>query len=97
MADEQGTDRDADGLAVYQIRLKGHLGQQRRAWFEGLTIDLEEDGNSLLSGPVVDQAALHGVLRRIRDLGMPLLSVNRIDSDQIIEVDVDRIKGDHDE
>ena len=63
---------------VYQIRIKGHLGRQRADWFEGLTITLEDDGNTLLTGPVVDQAALYGFLKKIRDLGMPLLSVNRI-------------------
>jgi hypothetical protein len=55
------------------------LGQQWKEWFDGLTITLEEDGNTLLSGPVVDQAALHGILKRIRDLGAPLLSVNSVD------------------
>ena len=64
---------------VYQIRLKGHLGFQWTDWFEGLTITLEEDGNTLLTGPVVDQAALHGLLKKVRDLGMPLVSVNRVD------------------
>ena len=60
---------------IYQIRIRGHLGSQWTDWFEGLTITLEEDGTTLLSGPVVDQAALHGLLRKVRDLGMPLLSV----------------------
>ena len=64
---------------VYQIRLKGHLGPQWTDWFGGLTITLEEDGDTLLTGPVVDQAALHGLLRKVRDLGMLLLSVNRVD------------------
>ena len=61
---------------VYQIRLKGHLSRQWTNWFEGLTITLEEDGNTLLTGTVVDQSALHGLLKKVRDLGMPLLSVN---------------------
>ncbi len=61
---------------VYQIRIKGHLGCQWTDWFGGLTITLEEDGDTLLTGPVVDQAALHGLLKKVRDLGMPLLSVN---------------------
>ena len=64
---------------VYQIRIKGHLGPQWTGWFEGLTITLEEDGNTLLTGPVIDQAALHGLLKKVRDLGMPLLSVNSIE------------------
>ena len=63
---------------IYQIRIKGHLGDQWSDWFEGLTITREENGETLLTGPLVDQAALHGVLKRVRDLGMPLLSVNRI-------------------
>jgi hypothetical protein len=60
---------------VYQIRIKGHLGRQWTDWFGGLTITLEENGDTLLTGSVVDQAALHGLLRQVRDLGMPLLSV----------------------
>ena len=64
---------------VYQIRIKGHLGSQWSEWFEGLTITLEENGETLLTGPVVDQAALHGLLKKIRDLGMPLVSVNRVE------------------
>lgn len=60
---------------IYQIRLKGHLGGQWSDWFEGLTITLEESGETLLTGPVVDQAALHGLLKKVRDLGLPLLSV----------------------
>ena len=66
---------------VYQIRLKGHLGQQWTDWFEGLTIALEENGETLLTGPVVDQPALHGLLKKVRDLGMPLLAVSRVDAD----------------
>jgi len=63
---------------VYQIRIKGHLGRQWTDWFGGLTITREDNDDTLLTGPVVDQAALHGLLRKVRDLGMPLLSVNRI-------------------
>ena len=66
---------------IYQIRLKGHLGSQWTDWFEGLTITQEEDSNTLLTGPVVDQAALHGLLKKVRDLGMPLVSVNRVEPD----------------
>jgi hypothetical protein len=64
---------------VYQIRIKGHLGHQWTDWFEGLTITLEEDGDMLLTGPVVDQAALHGLLKKVRDLGMPLVSVSSVE------------------
>jgi hypothetical protein len=67
---------------VYQIRIKGHLGREWTDWFEGLTITLEEDGDTLLTGPVVDQAALHGLLKRVRDLGMPLVSVGPVELGQ---------------
>lgn len=67
---------------IYQIRLQGHLGSQWTDWFGGLTITLEDNGETLLTGLVVDQAALHGLLRKVRDLGMPLLSVNRVESGQ---------------
>jgi hypothetical protein len=63
---------------LYEIRLKGHLDDRRAAWFEGLTLTREDNGDTLLTGPVVDQAALHGLLRKVRDLGMPLLSVTRV-------------------
>ena len=66
---------DPSQPVVYQIRIKGHLSSQWTDWFEGLTIKLEEDGDTLLTGPVVDQAALHGLLKKVRDLGMPLVSV----------------------
>ncbi len=65
---------------VYQIRIKGHLGHQWTDWFEGLVITLEEDGDTLLTGPVIDQAALHGLLKKVRDLGMPLVSVSPVNS-----------------
>ncbi len=68
--------------AIYAIRLKGHLDDRWVGWFGGLTITLEEDGCTLLTGPVVDQAALHGLLKKVRDLGMPLLSVNRVEPGQ---------------
>ena len=67
---------------VYQIRVQGHLGRQWTDWFGGLTITLEDNGNTLLTGPVVDQAALHGVLRSVRDLGLPLLSIMEVESKQ---------------
>src|SRR5436190_23763560 len=63
---------------VYQIRIKGHLGDQWTDWFGGLAITLEDNGDTLLTGLVVDQAALHGLLRKLRDLGMPLVSVSPV-------------------
>ena len=67
---------------VYQIGIEGHLGSQWTDWFEGLAITLEEGGETLLTGPVVDQAALYGLLKKVRDLGMPLLSVDPVKLDQ---------------
>jgi hypothetical protein len=63
---------------VYQIRIQGHLGAQWTDWFGGLTITLEDNGETLLTGAVVDQAALHGLLRKVRDLGVPLISAIRV-------------------
>jgi hypothetical protein len=65
----------ADQPRVYQIRLKGHLAGHWADWFDGLTITLADNGETLLSGPVADQAALHGLLKKVRDLGLPLLAV----------------------
>lgn len=67
-------------VMIYQIRIEGQLGQQWTDWFEGLTIIQEEGGRTVLTGPVVDQSALHGLLKKVRDLGMPLISVNRIET-----------------
>ena len=64
---------------IYQVRVKGQLGPQWADWFEGLAITQEEDGDTLLTGPIVDQAALYGLLKKVRDLGIPLVSVNPIE------------------
>ena len=64
---------------LYEIRVRGHLDARWANQFEGLSITLEEDGNTLLTGPVIDQAALHGVLKKVRDLGLPLVSVNPLE------------------
>jgi hypothetical protein len=63
---------------LYEIRIKGQLADRWTNWFGGMSITLEENGDTLLTGPVVDQAALHGLLKKVRDLSMPLLSVNRV-------------------
>ncbi len=67
---------------VYQIRLRGHLRPQWADWFGGLVVTLEDCGDTLLTGPVVDQAALYGLLKKVRDLGMPLVSVNPVEPDR---------------
>jgi len=68
-----------DRPIVYQIRIKGHLGPRWSEWFDGLTITPTDDGETLLTGPVADQAALHGLLRKVRDLGMPLISAIHVE------------------
>jgi hypothetical protein len=81
MPNEPSLESDTSQPMIYQITIRGHLGRQWTEWFEGLTITLEEDGNTLLAGPVIDQAALHGILKKVRDLGMPLISVNSVGTD----------------
>jgi hypothetical protein len=82
MANDNEPEQAPGHTMLYQIRLKGHLGAEWTAWFEGLTIKLEDDGNTLLTGPVIDQAALHGLLKRVRDLGLPLISVCPVQPDR---------------
>ncbi len=82
MIDKQTFDERHDQHQCYEIRLKGHLDDRCAEWVEGLTITLEENGDTLLTGPVVDQAALHGLLRKVRDLGLSLVSVNRVQSNE---------------
>lgn len=89
MSEIHPSSKDEYQLGHYQIRIKGHLDEQWADWFGGLTITLEEDGDTLLTGPLVDQAALFGLLRKVSDLGMPLLSVNPAKRD---EADVPDIK-----
>ena len=78
MSNQRNPKTDPGEPMVYQIRIKGHLGHQWTDWFEGMTITLEEGGVTLLTGPVADQAALHGLLRKVRDLGIPLISAIRV-------------------
>lgn len=94
MANDQQPNPIPNQPLLYTIKIKGHLGQQWMNWFEELTITLEEDGNTLLSGPIADQSALHGILKKIRDLGMPLLSVNSIDPNQSFEIGTGEVNDD---
>jgi len=80
MSDKQTFNEKYHQYQCYEIRLKGHLDNRWIDWFEGLSITLEEDGDTLLSGPVVDQSALHGLLKKVRDLGMPLVSVSSLET-----------------
>jgi hypothetical protein len=81
MSNKLNSEIDVSQPTAYQIRIKGHLGRQWTDWFEGLAITLEDNGDTLLTGPVMDQAALHGLLKKVRDLGTPLISVNRVRPD----------------
>ena len=82
MSDQPNSKFHPGQAPIYQIRIKGHLGSQWTEWFGGLTLTLEESGDTLLTGPVADQAELHGLLKKVRDLGTPLISVNRVSPDQ---------------
>jgi len=75
MENKSNAQPDSPQPTIYKIRIKGQLDSQWTDWFEGLTITLDENGDTLLTGPVIDQAALHGLLKKVRDLGMPLISV----------------------
>jgi len=79
MSEPHPSTEDHHGPGQYEIRLKGHLDDKWADWFDGLSITREDNGETLLRGPVVDQAALHGVLKQVRDLGLPLLSVIQVE------------------
>lgn len=81
MSKQFHTSVDPGQSMIYQIRLRGHLGPRWADWFGNLTISLKDNGDTFLTGPVVDQAALHGVLKKVRDVGLPLISVCCIDPD----------------
>jgi len=82
MSEKHASTEDQYGPGLYEIRLKGHLDDRWADRFGGLIITLESNGDTLFTGPVIDQAALHGLLKKVRDLGMPLLSVNCVDPGQ---------------
>ena len=89
MSNKQNSKPTPIGSMVYRIKVKGHLGRQGQDWFEGLAITLENNGDTVLTGLVVDQSALFGLLRKVRDLGIPLLSINPVEPDQQEILDVD--------
>ena len=78
MGEKQPLGEEHEQHPCYEIRLKGHLDDRWAEWFEGLTITLEDNGDTLLTGPVIDQAALHGLIKKVRDLGIPLVSVSQV-------------------
>ncbi|HEX5807329.1 MAG TPA: hypothetical protein VFY25_01585 [Anaerolineales bacterium] len=89
---------DSNQPAIYQIRLEGQLGPDWTDWFGGLSLSLAENGDTLLTGLVIDQAALHGLLKKVRDLGMPLISVNPLPfSEPQLENDEPNISSDQEE
>lgn len=77
-------------MSIYEIRVKGHLDQHWSLWFDGLNISHDDDGNTVLRGTLVDEAALHGVLMKVRDLALPLLAVSRDDRDELSQKGVAR-------
>ncbi len=83
MSDPNDRRIDSSQPMIYQIRIKGHLGCTWTDWFGGLTITLEDNGDTLLTGSVRDQAALYGVLKKLRDLGLPLISINPLEPDRV--------------
>ena len=93
MNTEDTNTADADGsppgaaasVERYEIRVRGRLGDRWGTWFDGLEIDASDDGTTVIRGPIVDQAALHGLLQKLRDLGIPLLSLARTSSDAPVE------------
>jgi hypothetical protein len=82
MSDKPNPKSNLRGPKVYQIKIKGHLGSQWSDWFDGLTITQDEEGNTLLTGPVIDDSALHGLLKKVRDLGISLISFNQLELGQ---------------
>lgn len=79
MSDRDRSTKADDEPGLYEIRLKGHLDNRWIDWFDGLTLTLEDNGDTRLTGVVVEQAALHGLLRKVRDLGLPLVSVMHVE------------------
>ena len=93
MPNKRSLEPDPGEAMHCQIRIQGHLGSEWTGWFEGLTITLDESGDTLLTGLVVDQAALHGLIRKVRDLGIPLLAINRIEPGKVNAPHGDHTEG----
>ena len=83
MSSRKNNGMPADQPSVFQIRIKGHLGHQWADWFDGMSITLTDDGDTLLTGPIADQATLHGQIKKVRDLGMTLVSLHSIQPDRV--------------
>ena len=88
MSESHASTEAHDEPELYEIRIRGHLDGRWANWFGGLTITLEEGGDTLLTGPVIDQAALYGLLKKVRDLGMPLVSVSPVEPGQADASDI---------
>jgi len=88
MSEKHASTQNHYKTGTYEIRIKGHLDDKWADWFEDLTITLEDNGDTLLTGPVIDQAALHGLLKKVRDLGLPLVSVSPVGPGQVDQSDV---------
>ncbi len=87
MSDTHASAGRSSEAGHYAIRLRGHLASRWEAWFDGLTLTCEGDGTTVITGPVVDQAALHGLLAKVRDIGLPLISVDQVASLDAQQVD----------
>ena len=88
MSEKHASPQDHYEPGIYAIRIKGHLDDKWADWFEGLTITMEENGDTHITGLVIDQAALHGLLKKVRDLGMPLVSVSPVEPGQADASDI---------
>ena len=88
MPNERNQPTDPAQPMIYQIRIEGHLNCDWAAWFEGLIVTIKKNGDTLLTGPVVDQAALYGLLRKVRDVGLPLISVTRVEAGRANETNI---------